>query len=123
MSLSVSPVGSPGPGHLGGRRVPRAAAGAAAAGPPGVARGRRRPHRRSLALAIPVVLPPADAAHARHLVVVIGKGSRQHLPRLPFHTTSLEWDIDTSKPAEAIYREITPRIRELMEQLRGEKAN
>ena len=57
------------------------------------------------------------------LVVVIGKGSRQHLPRLPFHTTSLEWDIDTSKPAEAIYREITPRIRELMEQLRGEKAN
>lgn len=57
------------------------------------------------------------------LIVVIGKGSRQHLPRLPFHTTSIEWDLDTSKPPEAIYREITPRIRELMEQLRGEKAN
>jgi phosphate transport system protein len=57
------------------------------------------------------------------LVIALGKGSRANLPKLPFHTSSLEWDIDTTDSPEAVYRQITPMVRELMEQLRGEHAS
>lgn len=57
------------------------------------------------------------------LVIGLGKGSRAHLPKLPFHTSLLEWDIDTTDAPEAVYRQLTPMVRDLMEQLRGEHAS
>lgn len=57
------------------------------------------------------------------LVITIGKDSRKHLPKLSFHTTSLEWELDASGPPEDVYRQLTPLVRELMEQLRGEQAS
>ncbi|MGK0155509.1 MAG: phosphate transport system protein [Neolewinella sp.] len=57
------------------------------------------------------------------LVIALGKGSRANLPKLPFHTASLEWDINTTDTPEAVYRQLTPMVRELMEQLRGEHAS
>lgn len=57
------------------------------------------------------------------LVITFGPGSRQHLPKLPFHTCSLEWDIDPTGKPDDVYRQLTPMIRELMEQLRGEQAS
>ena len=58
-----------------------------------------------------------------HLVVGLLRDAREHTGRLPFHTTMLVWDIDTSAGPESVYRQITPRIRELMEILRGEQAS
>jgi phosphate transport system protein len=57
------------------------------------------------------------------LIISLGEGAREHLPRLPFHTTSLEWDLDPDAAPDMTYRQLTPRIRELMEQLRGEQAS
>lgn len=57
------------------------------------------------------------------LVISIGKGTREHLPKLPFHTGSLEWDLDPNASPEEAYRQLTPMVRELMEQLRGEQAS
>ncbi|MBL8756625.1 MAG: hypothetical protein JNK15_25240 [Planctomycetes bacterium] len=57
------------------------------------------------------------------LVIGFGKESREHVGRLPFHTTMLTWDVDTRAEPEVVYRNLTPRIRELMERLRGEQAS
>lgn len=58
-----------------------------------------------------------------HLVVGLGADARAHLPHLPFHTTAITWNVEFGETPEAIYRQLTPRIRELMEQLRGEQAS
>lgn len=57
------------------------------------------------------------------LVIALGPDSAKNLPRLPFHTTALQWDLEVNAAPEEIYRQLTPRIRELMEQLRGEQAS
>jgi phosphate transport system protein len=58
-----------------------------------------------------------------HLVVGIGAGARERIGKVPFHTTVLEWDLDVESGPEVLYRLLTPRIRELMERLRGEQAS
>lgn len=58
-----------------------------------------------------------------NLVVGLGKGSREQVGKVPFHTTVLTWGIDAAAGPEAVYRELTPRIRDLMERLRGEQAS
>ncbi len=58
-----------------------------------------------------------------HLVIGFGTESRDRVGRLPFHTTMLTWDVDVSGQPETVYRQLTPRIRELMERLRGEQAS
>jgi phosphate transport system protein len=58
-----------------------------------------------------------------HLVIGFGKESRDRIGRLPFHTTMLTWDIDGAAEPEVVYRQMTPRIRELLERLRGEQAS
>ena len=73
---------------------------------------------------------PASHPLATHLpqldefqiVVGIGKEARERVGRLPFHTTMVVWDVPAGEP-EAAYRQLTPRIRELMERLRGEQAS
>ncbi|GAB4144035.1 MAG: hypothetical protein Fur0037_11790 [Planctomycetota bacterium] len=56
------------------------------------------------------------------IVVCLEKGLRDILGKIPFHTTAIEWDLDPSAKPEDAYKTLTPRIRELMELLRGEHA-
>lgn len=56
------------------------------------------------------------------VVVGLGRDAREKLGRLPFHTTLLVWDFDLTSGPEAVYRELTPRIRDLLEKLRGPEA-
>lgn len=58
-----------------------------------------------------------------HLMIGLHREARERIGKLPFHTTMLTWDVDTSVEPEAVYRQLTPRIRELMERLRGEQAS
>ncbi|MGC6487906.1 MAG: PhoU domain-containing protein [Planctomycetota bacterium] len=57
------------------------------------------------------------------LVVCLTKATFEKLPRLPFHTTALTWEIDIDNSPELVYRQLTPQIRELMDRLRGEQAS
>ncbi len=57
------------------------------------------------------------------LLVCLTKTAFDNLPRLPFHTTALQWDIDTTTSPELVYRQLTPHVRELMDRLRGEQAS
>lgn len=57
------------------------------------------------------------------LIICLGAGASGKIPKLPFHTTALEWEIDTTGGPESVYRQLTPMVRELMEQLRGEQAS
>ena len=56
------------------------------------------------------------------VVVGFGKESRDKVGTVPFHTTMVVWDVPPGEP-EARYRNLTPRVRELMEKLRGEQAS
>lgn len=58
-----------------------------------------------------------------HLIVGLTPAVLPQLAHLPFHTTLLSWPIDPSAGPESVYRQLTPRIRELMELLRGEHAS
>jgi len=58
-----------------------------------------------------------------HLIIGLQAEARERVGKLPFHTTMLAWDIDVAAGPEAVYRQLTPRIRELMERLRGEQAS
>lgn len=72
---------------------------------------------------------PVDIANRRQqldtfdLIVGLTPEVRQRVERIPFHTTLLHWEIDTSASPQDVYRAITPRVRELMELLRGEHAS
>ncbi len=56
------------------------------------------------------------------VVIGFGKDARDRVGKLPFHTTMLVWDVPAGEP-EAAYRHLTPKLRELMERLRGEQAS
>jgi phosphate transport system protein len=58
-----------------------------------------------------------------HLIVGLGRDCRAHVGKVPFHTVMMTWDLDPAAEPEVVYRQLTPRIRELMEQLRGEQAS
>ena len=59
---------------------------------------------------------------AFHVIVSLQGAAKGYFPSIPFHTASLEWkEIDGS--SEEIYKELSYRIRELMELLRGEGAD
>ncbi|MEO6594646.1 MAG: PhoU domain-containing protein [Planctomycetota bacterium] len=64
-----------------------------------------------------------DQLDEYQLIVGLARDTRERLVKVPFHTTVLAWDIDASAGPEAVYRELTPRVRELLEQLRGEQAS
>jgi phosphate transport system protein len=57
------------------------------------------------------------------IVIGVVAGAREHVGKLPFHTTMLVWDIDPATGPEGVYRQLTPRVRELFEILRGEQAS
>jgi phosphate transport system protein len=77
-----------------------------------------------LAKAWPTPLPTLrDQLDEYHLIVGLCADARTQLGKVPFHTTVLVWDIDTKAGPESVYRQITPRVRELLERLRGEHAS
>ncbi|MEC7725664.1 MAG: PhoU domain-containing protein [Planctomycetota bacterium] len=57
------------------------------------------------------------------LIIALEPSLRDSLGRLPFHTNMLTWSIDLGEGPEIVYRQLTPKIRELMELLRGEQAS
>jgi phosphate transport system protein len=58
-----------------------------------------------------------------HLIVGLQADARERVGKLPFHTTMLVWNVDAAAGPESVYRLLTPKIRELMERLRGEQAS
>jgi phosphate transport system protein len=76
-----------------------------------------------LAKAWPTALPTLrDQLDDFQVVVGLGQGARESIGRMPFHTTVVVWDIDLGASPEAVYRELTPRVRDLLERLRGDQA-
>jgi phosphate transport system protein len=69
---------------------------------------------------LPTLQPQLDEYH---LIIGLDRESRGRVGKLPFHTTMLVWDVDAAAGPESVYRQLTPRIRELMECLRGEQAS
>lgn len=63
-----------------------------------------------------------DQLDEYQFVVAFDAAARQQLGQLPFHTTLLVWPLEGSG-AEAVHRQLAPRIRQLMETLRGEQAS
>lgn len=68
-----------------------------------------------------------------HVIVALQPGAREHISRVPFRTVLTHWDlgaipadVDPERIAEHLgeaYKRLTPRVRELMETLRGEEAD
>ena len=54
------------------------------------------------------------------LVIDLVGGVQEHLTRIPFHTTILSWSIEDRTDPEAVYKQLAPRISDLVELLRGE---
>jgi hypothetical protein len=79
---------------------------------------------------------PLDFTHLelaeKHVIVSLQGPVRDFVPRLPFHTTGLEWDVGRvpdgegqtlgTEELEAIYRQIATQVTDLMELLRGKDA-
>ena len=83
---------------------------------------------------MPKVVEPDVHKVAKYDIVVSLQGPvSSYLPKQPFRTVFLDWDVGTppegADEAEseerytAMYREITARLRDLMETLRGEGAD
>ncbi|MBX3464432.1 MAG: hypothetical protein KF830_14780 [Planctomycetes bacterium] len=64
-----------------------------------------------------------DQLDSYQLVIGLGADARARIGKVPFHTTVLVWPIDDTGGPEAVYRQLAPRVRELMELLRGEQAS
>lgn len=68
-----------------------------------------------------------------HVIVGLHPDAFEQLPEIPFHTVFTEWDVGeipddldlerTVAHLEEAYKDLTPRIRELIETLRGEEAS
>jgi protein-tyrosine-phosphatase len=54
------------------------------------------------------------------LIIDLVGGVREHMSKIPFHTTVLSWPIDDRADPEAVHEQLSPRISHLMELLRGE---
>jgi len=75
---------------------------------------------------------PVEELGDYHVIVNLGQGKEAPLPGVPFHTVLLDWDVGPSPVdldqeradalIEEVHKELSTRIRELMEQLRGEGA-
>jgi phosphate transport system protein len=70
--------------------------------------------------------PLADITHqelgGKHLIVCLEGAIGDYLESLPFHTTVQEWDLDDSEEMATLNRELAPRIKDLMELMRGKGA-
>lgn len=82
--------------------------------------------RRGLSVVERGPRPLADVTHqelgAKHLIVCLEGTIGDYLENLPFHTAVLEWDLGDIEEIETLYRELAPRIKDLMELMRGKGA-
>jgi phosphate transport system protein len=65
----------------------------------------------------------SDRLEEFDLVIDLDGQASAHLPRVPFHTTVVRWRIDTTAGPEQVYKALVPKVRELMELLRGHEAS
>ncbi len=75
---------------------------------------------------------PVEELGDYHVIVNLEQGAEAPLPGIPFHTVLLDWDVGPApagldrERADAlivqVHKEVSTRIRDLMEQLRGEGA-
>lgn len=78
---------------------------------------------------------PLDLTHQelveKHVIVSLQGPVKRYFSKIPFHTTTLEWDVgpvpdndgtDMKRRLEEIYREIALQVRDLMQTLRGKDA-
>ena len=63
-----------------------------------------------------------DELDSYQFVIGLHPEARQQIGKVPFHTTVLVWDIANADDPEQAWRSLTPKIRTLMEKLRGEQA-
>jgi phosphate transport system protein len=86
-------------------------------------------HDLSEARPSPMEVTP-DELSEFHFIIALEEGVEEHIPAIPFHTVLLKWiSKETSETAvkdwkafESSYQEISLKIRELFEILRGEEA-
>lgn len=64
-----------------------------------------------------------DQLDEYHFVIALEAGARELVRPLPFHTTMLVWPLTDTHEPDATYRQIAPRVRQLMEMVRGEQAS
>lgn len=69
----------------------------------------------------------ADISHHelidKHLLICLEGGIQDYPIQVPFHTSVLEWDLGEPADIEGLYRELAPRLRDLLELLRGKGAD
>lgn len=77
-----------------------------------------------LGKAWPTALPTLhDQLDDYHFIIGLTPDARERIGKVPFHTTVVVWDLDFASGPDAAYRLLTPRVRDLMECLRGEEAS
>jgi protein-tyrosine-phosphatase len=59
----------------------------------------------------------------QHVLVCLEGTTEDYFDSVPFHTATLEWEQELPADMEGLYRELAPRIRDLMVLLRGEGAD
>jgi phosphate transport system protein len=60
---------------------------------------------------------------SQHVLVCLEDRIDDYLGQIPFHTSVREWHLDATGDMEALYRELAPGVRDLIELLRGEGAD
>lgn len=59
----------------------------------------------------------------KHVIVCLEGEVNEFLGVVPFHTAVQSWDLSDAPDMESLYRELAPRIRDLIELMRGEGAD
>lgn len=54
------------------------------------------------------------------IVIDLSVGAREHIRKVPFHTTLLRWPLEQTSDPEAVHRQLVNRLGELMDILLGE---
>ena len=62
-----------------------------------------------------------NTLHDYDIIIDLTGKARNHIPKVPFHTTLLSWPIPDRTEPEAVYRELAPRLSALVERLRGDE--
>jgi phosphate transport system protein len=76
--------------------------------------------------------PIHEEARHHHVVVALDPRTREHIPKIPFRTVFLEWDLDipvdtlpkdlTEEQLAPLFKAVAHRVRKLMQTLRGPHA-
>ena len=54
-------------------------------------------------------------------IIDLTGSARDHIPKIPFHTTLLSWPLENRADPESVYKQLAARIGALMERLRGDE--